>query len=57
MLDQTRGILENQGTITAAEMRDHFNTSRRYILAFLEYLDTSGITVREGDVRRLKARP
>jgi selenocysteine-specific elongation factor len=37
-----------------AEFRDHFNSSRKYALAFLEHLDTSGVTVREGDFRRLK---
>jgi len=46
--------LNKKGTITAAEVRDHFNTSRRYVLALLEYLDAQGITVRVGDTRRLK---
>lgn len=54
MVSEIRGLLEKQGTISAAEVRDHFNTSRRYALAVLEYLDTQGLTVREGDVRRLK---
>jgi len=54
MVEDLRKNLERQGTITAAEVRDQFNTSRRYVLAFLEYLDRQGITVREGDVRRLK---
>lgn len=47
-------LLMKKNTITAAEVRDHFNTSRRYVLALLEYLDAQGITVREGDNRRLK---
>jgi selenocysteine-specific elongation factor len=42
--------------VTAAEVRDHFNTSRRYVLALLEHLDATGVTVRDGDVRRLKGR-
>jgi selenocysteine-specific elongation factor len=54
MLNQVRELLELQGTLTAAQVRDHFNTSRRYALAFLEYLDEEGITIREGDVRRLR---
>jgi len=54
MVEEIRKLLEKQGTISAAEVRDHFNTSRRYALAVLEYLDAQGITVREGDVRRLK---
>lgn len=47
-------LLKSRRTITAAEVRDHFNTSRRYVLALLEYLDAQGITEREGDVRHLK---
>jgi selenocysteine-specific elongation factor len=47
-------MLKAQGTITAAQVRDHFNTSRRYVLALLEHLDATGLTFREGDVRRLK---
>jgi selenocysteine-specific elongation factor len=42
-------------TLTVAEFRDHFRSSRKYALAFLEYLDTTGVTVREGDFRRLKS--
>jgi selenocysteine-specific elongation factor len=54
MRTEIAGLLKKNGTITAAEVRDHFNTSRRYVLALLEHLDAQGITVREGDVRRLK---
>jgi selenocysteine-specific elongation factor len=42
------------GSITVAEFRDRFNTSRKYALAVLEQLDAKGTTVREGDYRRLK---
>ncbi len=54
MLSEIVDLLKSRGTITAAEVRDHFNTSRRYVLALLEYLDVQGVTVREGDKRRLK---
>jgi selenocysteine-specific elongation factor len=54
MVSDVRRLLEKQGVITAAEVRDHFNTSRRYVLALLEHLDAKGITVREGDARRLR---
>lgn len=33
------------------QVRDMFQTSRKYALSFLEYLDKKGITVREGDKR------
>ncbi len=54
MVRQVQRLLEQEGTITAAQVRDHFNTSRRYALALLEHLDAIGLTIRQGDVRRLK---
>jgi selenocysteine-specific elongation factor len=54
MLSEIINLLKKKQTVTAAEVRDHFNTSRRYVLALLEFLDAQGITVREGDNRRLK---
>lgn len=46
-------IREN-GSITLAELRDQFNTSRKYAVAVLEHLDNAGITIRKGDIRQLK---
>jgi selenocysteine-specific elongation factor len=40
--------------LTVAEFRDHFHSSRKYALAFLEHLDAGGVTIREGDFRKLK---
>jgi selenocysteine-specific elongation factor len=54
MLSEIINLLKKKQTITAAEVRDHFNTSRRYVLALLEFMDSQGITMREGDNRRLK---
>jgi selenocysteine-specific elongation factor len=54
MVDDIRQLIGAQGTITAAEVRDHFNTSRKYVLALLEHLDAIGITVRTGDSRKLR---
>jgi selenocysteine-specific elongation factor len=54
MVAEVIKLLKNKGTITAAEVRDHFNTSRRYVLALLEFLDAQGITIRTGDIRHLK---
>jgi selenocysteine-specific elongation factor len=39
-------------TITPAEFRDRFGTSRKYAIPLLEYCDREGLTVRQGDVRR-----
>ena len=40
--------------ITLSEVRDHFNTSRKYAQALLEHLDSIGLTVRDGDFRKLR---
>ena len=40
-------------TITLAEFRDIINSSRKYALAFLEYLDKNKITVKVDDSRKL----
>jgi selenocysteine-specific elongation factor len=46
--------LQANGTITVAQVRDLFSTSRKYALALMEYLDKIGVTVRKGDERVLK---
>ena len=54
MVAEVKAMLQAQDTVSAAQVRDHFNTSRRYVLALLEHLDEVGVTVREGDIRRLR---
>jgi selenocysteine-specific elongation factor len=52
-----KSVQENFGgqpTFTVAQFRDQYNTSRKYALAFLEHLDKIGITIRDGDVRRIR---
>ena len=46
--------LEANGKITLAEVRDLFNTSRKYAQALLEHFDAAGFTVRDGDFRKLR---
>ena len=47
-------VLRQKGQISLAEVRDLFQTSRRYAQALLEHLDASGVTIRDGDFRREK---
>jgi selenocysteine-specific elongation factor len=54
MVAKIRQAIQEKGQITVADVRDLFNTSRRYALALMEYLDAVGMTVRDGDSRRLK---
>ncbi|HEX5415611.1 MAG TPA: selenocysteine-specific translation elongation factor [Chloroflexota bacterium] len=42
------------GTISVAEVRDQFNTSRKYALALMEYFDQQRLTRRVGDARVLR---
>ena len=51
MVDEKVGV---GGTITVGAFRDLAQTSRKYAMAFLEHLDELGVTVREGDTRRLR---
>jgi len=54
LVAEIRKLIEQNGHVSAAQVRDHLNTSRKYVLGILEHLDQVGITVREGDLRRLK---
>ena len=49
-----REHLSKQKQITPADFRDLLGTSRKYTIPLLEYFDREGITIRAGDVRRLK---
>ncbi len=53
MLKAVEATIEKTGSLSAAQFRDQFNTSRKYALAFLEHLDAIGVTVREGDLRKM----
>ena len=46
-------FLESHGAISAAEVRDLLQTSRKYAIALLEHLDERRITRRVGDRREL----
>jgi len=46
--------IRSQGTITVAEVRDLFQTSRKYAKALMEYLDAQKTTRRVGDERVLR---
>lgn len=54
MVEKLRVTIQQKGRITLAEARDLFNTTRKYAQAFLEHLDTSGMTIRDGDFRKLR---
>jgi selenocysteine-specific elongation factor len=49
-----REHFSKEAQITPASFRDLLGTSRKYTIPLLEYFDRQGVTVRAGDVRRLK---
>ena len=55
MLTEIRKVMKLNGSVALNQVRDMFQTSRKYALSFLEYLDKKGITIRDGDKRILKA--
>ncbi|HEU0293878.1 MAG TPA: selenocysteine-specific translation elongation factor [Anaerolineales bacterium] len=54
MTNRIKEILKQTGRVSLAEVRDVFDTSRKYAQALLEHLDALGVTVRDGDYRRLR---
>jgi len=46
--------IRQNGQVTLAEVRDMAGTSRKYAQALLEHLDSTGLTTRDGDVRKLR---
>jgi selenocysteine-specific elongation factor len=48
---ETLRLLERQPSLTLAQFRDHFGSSRKYAQALLEYFDQQRVTRRVGDAR------
>jgi selenocysteine-specific elongation factor len=56
-LDGFRRVLESAaqaGPITPAIVRERTGLTRKHLIPLLEWADRSGLTVREGDARRLR---
>jgi len=49
-----RQLCEQNGSFTASQFREAINTTRKYAIPLLEFLDQIGVTVRRGDVRTLR---
>ena len=54
MVTRVRAHIGQEGSITLAQTRDLFGTSRKYAQALLEHLDEIGVTKRVGDGRVLR---
>lgn len=51
MVSTVLQIIDTTGSISVSALRDHFDTTRKYAIGLLEYLDTIGVTRRVGDTR------
>jgi selenocysteine-specific elongation factor len=47
--------LRAEQRITASRFRDVVGTSRKYVVPLLEFFDATGVTIRDGDQRTLRA--
>ncbi|MBK8781227.1 MAG: selenocysteine-specific translation elongation factor [Anaerolineales bacterium] len=54
MVEKIKTAIEQKGQITLGEVRDMLDTTRKYIQALLEHLDSIGVTMRAGDARKLR---
>ncbi|HIJ60284.1 MAG TPA: selenocysteine-specific translation elongation factor [Nitrospirae bacterium] len=53
LVEILKGHFRTKKEITLSEFRDLLNTSRKYALPFMEYLDSQKVTLRIGDIRKL----
>ena len=54
MRDAVKDRCLSDGEVSINDVREMFNTSRKYSLALLEQLDRENVTMRVGDLRKLK---
>ncbi len=52
MIEQLKKHFSNNEGMTVAEFRDLMQTTRKYALPLLEYMDANRITLRVGDIRK-----
>jgi len=54
--DRVVAIVESEGEITLARLRDELHTSRKFAQALLEHLDAARVTRRRPDDSRILSR-
>ena len=52
LLSFIRKYFEKQNEMPVAPLKEFIKTTRKYAIPILEYLDSKGYTIREGDVRK-----
>jgi Mn-dependent DtxR family transcriptional regulator len=56
MIDLISQYIRKNGAATVSQLRQELGCSRRVIVPLLEHLDRDGLTLRNGDTRRLRAK-
>jgi selenocysteine-specific elongation factor len=51
MVDAVLEMIDQRGNVSAGELRDRFQTTRKYAIGLLEHLDNIKVTRRQDDVR------
>jgi selenocysteine-specific elongation factor len=51
--EKVKEFFSRKPEMTVAEFRDLLDTSRKFALPYLEYLDAAKVTIRVGEVRKL----
>ena len=54
MMARFREIMKNEGYVDVKNTKDHFGLTRKYLIAYLDYLDQFDDIVKEGMARKLK---
>jgi selenocysteine-specific elongation factor len=54
---RVRAQIEQEGPLTVAQIRDLLGTTRKYAVPLCEWLDSTGATLRKGDLRLLGPKP
>ncbi len=54
MADIAADTVDQSGMLTAASFRDRLNNGRKVAIQILEFFDKVGVTVRQGDLRRVR---
>ncbi len=52
VIARVRAALHERETLTVADLRDLLSSTRKYVVPFAEHLDATGVTRRDGDLRR-----
>jgi selenocysteine-specific elongation factor len=54
--DELVALLVEKGEITTPEFKDMTGASRKYVIPLIEHFDATNLTIRVGDIRKLRKR-